>query len=153
MKRLLIIAVLFFLSVSMVSAQSRGQKNRIEQIANAVASAFVTRDLGRLDQMGLLQSGGSVRIVVSHSLGEEGKDIVVRHFTSFYRAERWLSNRHPQPGLPNRVVQTFTGCRKGVCTFEEDGGILHNHLYLQEISYGYRNGRLFIKELYFYDGD
>ena len=151
MKQILILVALFF-AAAHTGAQTPAQKKLIDAAANQVADAYAARDLGRLDRLGLLPPGG-VRILVGHSLGEEGRDLVVRNFTSFYRAERWLSNRHPQPGLPRRVVQAFKGCRKGTCTFGEDGGILHNHLYLQEISYVFRNGRLFIKEIYFYDGD
>jgi hypothetical protein len=145
--------ILLFVGASVIAAQeTRAQRQRLAQTAKAVAVAYKMRDLGRLDRLGLIR--GTVKIVIEHSIPqEESEQFVVRRFSSFYRAERWLANRHPQPGLPFRAVQSFAGCRKGRCAFDEDGGILHNQLYLKSILYGYQKGRPFIKELYFYDGD
>lgn len=152
MKRFLIFILLFFVGTSVLAAQSRTGRKRLARTAETIADAYSMRDLGRLDRLGLIR--GTVKIVIEHSLAQEDSgEFVVRRFSSFYRAERWLANRHPQPGLPFRAVREFQGCRRGTCTFWEDGGILHNQLYLEKILYGYRNGRLFIKELYFLDGD
>lgn len=153
MKRFLIFITLFFLGASVIAAQeTRAQRKRLAQTAKIVAVAYQTRDLGRLDRLGLLR--GTVKIVIEHSIPQEDSgQFVVRRFPSFYRVERWLANRHPQPGLPFRAVQSFAGCRRGSCAFDQDGGILHNQLYLKKIVYGFQKGRPFIKELYFYDGD
>jgi hypothetical protein len=44
-------------------------------------------------------------------------------------------------------------CAKGVCTYNFDGGILHNNLYLKKITYGMRGGCPYLKSIYLLDGD
>lgn len=152
MKRFVVFVTIILAVGSLAQAQQfASKKKEIERIAARVEQSFAASDLGRLDRAGLLQ--GSVKIVIGHSLLEGEEEIVERRFPSLYRAERWLWNRHPQAGLPARAVGEFRGCRKGACDYSYDNGILHNHLYLEKILYGYRNGRPFIREIHFLDGD
>lgn len=111
----------------------------------------MAKNLASLDGRVRLLRGG-LRVRIEHSISPV-RDFEYRRFRSFKAAESWLNKREREDGTPFRVAQDFVGCRRGRCRFYTDGGILHNHLYLQRISYGYRNGRLFITELYFYDGD
>jgi hypothetical protein len=55
--------------------------------------------------------------------------------------------------MPGRESRPLVRCAKGVCTYNFDGGILHNHLYLKKISYGTRSGCPYIKTIYLLDGD
>src|SRR4051812_8498151 len=100
MKRLFISVVLILATGAVLaSAQTRSKNQSIARLAVEIAGASEAGDLGRLDRLRLLQGEGGVRIVIVHSLSEDDK-LVVRRFSSFYRAERWMLNRHPQPGLP-----------------------------------------------------
>jgi hypothetical protein len=56
-------------------------------------------------------------------------------------------------GLPARESRSRLNCRKGFCNYNFQAGILHNHLYLQKIAYGYRNSRPYIKTIYLLDGN
>lgn len=76
----------------------------------------------------------------------------MRRFASLARAEAWLKSREHED-LPARSVKPFQKCAKGVCTFDFNGGILHNNLYLKKITYGVRNGCPYIKTIYLLDGD
>lgn len=102
-----------------------------------------------LDQSRLIR--GSVQIVVGYV--EETPDTVKR-FRSFKALEIWLDRRVTK-GLdnPGRYVREFKGCRRGVCSFEDDSGSLHNQLYLSDILYGFRKGRPYIKALRVWNGD
>ena len=128
------------------AAQTRAQKKQIVQVAQKIAEVD---DLGRLDRLGLIR--GSVKIVIRHSISED-PEFEIKRFRSFRAAERWLDSRTID-GFPMRMSMPFKGCARGVCTFESEGGILHNRLYLKRILYGYRKKRLFIKAVYFLDGD
>jgi hypothetical protein len=44
-------------------------------------------------------------------------------------------------------------CRRGLCTYDFDGGILHNSLYLPMVAFGLRGGLPYVKTLYLLDGD
>lgn len=127
-------------------AQSRSNNKQIERLAENVSQ---TPDLSALDRLRLIR--GSVKIVIEHSISEPTFE--VRHFRSFRAVERWLASREQPPGFPRRMALQFSGCRKGVCTFDSVGGILHNQLYIKKILYGYRQKRPFIKAVYFLDGD
>lgn len=151
MRRYLICAVLFFVSGTLVQAQPRSKSKTINRIAKKAADVYKAKNLGALDAERLVLS--KVKIVIEHSLLEE-LPFETKFFRSFKSVERWLKSREGgEEGSPFRQVQTFTGCRKGRCSFDQDGGILHNQLYLKRIYYGFRNGRAYIKELYFLDGD
>jgi hypothetical protein len=150
MKRLVAACSLIFLLTSLqVSAQTRSQKLSVEQLANSLAEAYAAKDLGRLDALRPYFRG--VRIDLSHSLLENSD--VIKRFRTLALAERWLRSLEVSDGVPARGVRPLLKCSKGVCEYNYDGGILHNHLYLQEFTYGFRNGRLYIKTISILDGD
>jgi len=154
MKRFLISGLLILICASTGAAQSRSQKKRIGQIAVQIAGAYEAKNLGRLDQARLIR--GPVRIVIGSFAFDETDETpdTVRRFRSFKSFDQWLKNRQAKAiDNPGRYVRKFAGCRKGRCEFNDDGGSLHNQLYLDEILYGYRNGRLFIKAIRLWNGD
>jgi hypothetical protein len=97
-----------------------------------------------------------VRIVIENS----GADIAVdpnseyerKVFKTFGEFGRWLKSQETEDGLPFRVTMPLVGCKRGLCTYNFDGGIDHNLLYLQKISYGYRNRRPYIKTIFLLAG-
>ena len=97
---------------------------------------------------------GSIRIVIEHSLADDNdpQRFVVRRFTSFARAEKWFKSKEIE-GLPGRNAMPLVKCAKGVCTYNFNGGILHNNLYLKKMTYGMRGGCPYLKSIYLLDGD
>lgn len=135
-----------------VCAVSPCKKQPIEDFAKAIAEAYEGKTLSTLDVQ--RPYVGKVRIVIEHSLADDdSKDrFVIKWFTSLAKAERWLKNREHEE-MPGRESRPLTRCRKGVCTYNFDGGILHNHLYLKKLTYGLRGGCPYIKTIYLLDGD
>jgi hypothetical protein len=123
-------------------ARSSSQAQTAEQLARAVADAF--SDLGSLDASRPYM--GTVRIRLEHSITGEFE---TRSFRTLAQAERWLSRGGRDPG---RSSGTLRGCRRGVCTFEQEG-MLHNTLYLQSVIYGMRSGRPYIRSIHIISGD
>jgi hypothetical protein len=140
--------ILFSLSLPVV-AVSRCKYPKVEDLARAVAEAYEAKTLRNLDEQKPYL--GKVRIVIEHSLGEDSAKIISL-FTSLARAESWLKSREHEE-MPGRESRPLDRCAKGLCTYNFDGGILHNHLYLQKISYGIRAGCPYIKTIYLLDGD
>jgi hypothetical protein len=154
MKKTLVIAVaviLFGLSLP-VHAQTPCKKQPVEDLVKAVAEGYETRTMRRLDAQ--KPYVGRVRIVIEHSLADDNaKDrFVIRSFSSLARAERWLKSREHEE-MPGRDTKPLGRCAKGVCTYNFDGGIVHNTLYLKKITYGTRGGCPYIKTIYLLDGD
>ena len=153
MKPFLLAVILLgsFFSTS-VQAEPPCKPEPIEQLAKAIAKAYEAKTLASLD------AGkpyvGAVRIVIEHSLADDdAKDrFVIRRFASFARFEAWLKSREVE-ALPARESRPLERCAKGVCTYNFDSGILHNHLYLKKITYGLRRRCPYIKTIYLLDGD
>lgn len=122
------------------------QAQTVEEFAKAVADAFAANTLESLDEGRPYM--GTVRIRVEHSI--TGK-VESRSFKTLAAAGRWLTSRERGDG-PARNSGTLQRCRRGVCTFEQEG-MLHNNLYLQRITYGMRRGRPHIKAIHLIDGD
>ncbi len=124
----------------------------INQLEKALAEAYTAKDLGRLDAQ--RPYFGKVRIVVEHSLVEDGaKDqFEIKAFRTLAQGEKWLRSRETD-GFPARHLRPLLRCLKGQCTYDFNGGINHNTLYLQKIAYGLRNGRPYIKTIFLLDGD
>ncbi len=142
--------VLFSLSLP-VHAESPCKKQAIEDLVRAVAEAYEGKALGGLDAQ--KPYVGKLRIVIEHSLAEDNaKDrFTIKWFTSLARAETWLKSREHEE-MPSRNTKPFVRCAKGVCTYNFDGGIVHNTLYLKKITYGSRSGCPYIKTIYLLDG-
>lgn len=156
MKELLLSLLLMTALVSPTAFAAPAPDHSIEDVAGQLADAFSARDLGRLDAERVMP--GRVTIRIENSLGE-GTDpgrFVTRSFRSFKAAENWLRKREHGPNPddgPARSVKPLKRCRKGLCTYDFDGGILHNNLYLQKVSYGISRGKAYIKTIYLLDGD
>jgi hypothetical protein len=126
----------------------------VEQLMKAIDEAYMARALGRLDARRPIL--GRVRIAISHSLAEEGSkdEYEIRTFRTLAQAERWLRSREiGDERLPRRETRPLYDCKKGTCEYDFNGGILHNHLYLQSVDYVMRGGRAYIKTINLLDGD
>lgn len=124
----------------------------IEQLQEELAAAYTSKKLNELDAK--YPVVGRLKVVIEHSIWEgEGRNgVVTRRFKTYAQVEKWLKSREHDE-LPARQTMPLVNCEKGACTYNFDGGILHNHLYLQEIRYGFRKGRPYIKAIYLLDGD
>jgi hypothetical protein len=141
------VALLLFVAALSAPAQTAAKKETIEELVKALSEAFTSKSLGSL-AAGRTQLRG-VRIVVEHSISGSFDG---RNFKSLEAGERWLKSREREDG-PARQAMPLKRCRRGVCTYDFDGGILHNNLYLQKVAYGYRGGLPYIKTIYLLDGD
>lgn len=153
MRKLATVLGLIFIIISLPAhAQPPTGKKTINQLEKVLAEAYTAKDLGRLDAE--RPYSGKVRIVIEHSLVEDGsKDqFEIKAFRTLAQGEQWLRSRETD-GFPARYLRPLLRCRKGLCTYDLNGGINHKHLYLQKIAYGYRNGRPYIKTIFLLDGD
>ncbi len=145
----LAVAAALSLLVMPIEAQcikKRVKPPTIEQLAASVADAYSS---SKLDQLKIPLTK-KVQIRIKHSLGE-GQEII-REFKTWQDSETWLSSMS-RDSLPARESRSLLSCKKGFCNYNFQAGILHNHLYLKKIAYGYQNGRPYIKTLYLLDGD
>jgi hypothetical protein len=150
------VAVALILCIIPLSAQaqSRSKREAIGKLEDELSTAFFLGDFRKLDAKRPYM--GKVRVVVEHS----GADLVEdpngeferKAFKTLGQFGRWLKSRENEDGLPRRVTMPLEGCRSGLCTYDFNGGILHNHLYLQKISYGYLHGRPYIKTIFLING-
>lgn len=140
-------------SWSVEQSPAAASNSTIEQMVKALAEAYEAKALGRLDAERPIF--GRVKIIIENSLADDNaKDrFVIKEFRTLEEVEKWLRSREIGEGLPSRQLKPLLQCRNGLCTYNFDGGILHNQLYLEKISYGYRRGRPYIKTIYLLDGD
>jgi hypothetical protein len=138
-------------SVAIGNEQSRAhlspQNQTIQELAKAVADAWAQGTLGSLDAA--RPYVGSVKVIVEATVGEPAL-IERKTFTKLAQIDRWFKRRERADG-PGRNTGQLRQCRKGVCTFEQEG-MLHNNLYLKKITYGIRKGQPYIKAIYIDDG-
>jgi hypothetical protein len=123
------------------------QTQTIQELANAVATAWGEGNLGSLDASRPYVR--SVRVVVEATVGEPPM-IERKTFKTLAQVDRWFKRNERADG-PGRNIGTLEQCRKGVCTFAQEG-MLHNNLYLKKITYGMRRGKPYIKAIYIDDG-
>lgn len=148
--RKLFAALLLLTIATAAYAQTPSRPETVEQLAKEVSEAYAAKNLGALDaERPYLKS---VRMVIEYSLGEPAPPNAVRVVRSLGKGEQWLRSRETADG-PARDVKPLKRCRRGTCTFDFDSGILHNTLYLQKLTYGYRRGAPYIKAIYFLSGD
>jgi hypothetical protein len=149
MRRLATAVVLLLLLIAPLSAraQTGAKKESVEEMVKALAEAFTSKSLGGL-AAGRPQQG-RVRIVVEHSISGAFEG---RNFKTLEAGERWLKSREREDG-PARTLLPLKRCRRGLCTYDSEVGILHNNLYIQKVAYGYRRGLPYVKTIYLLDGD
>jgi hypothetical protein len=140
------IALLLLIIPSAAQAQSRFKKGTIGALEDAFSTAFALNRLGGLDAK--LPDHGKVRVVVEYSV----LDPEIKVFKTFSALGQWLKSRETEDGFPRTVTMPLVGCKRGLCTYDFNGGILHNHLYLKKLSYGYRNGRPYLKTIFLLNG-
>ncbi|HJQ23061.1 MAG TPA: hypothetical protein VKA60_04035 [Blastocatellia bacterium] len=128
---------------------SRQKRQTIEQLAKTLADAYAAKAMGKLDARRPYLRG--VRIVIEDSLDEDHRQ--ARRVKTLMEAERWLRGLEREDGTPFREARLLVRCGQGRCTYNLDGGIDHNHLYLERITYGYRNRAPYIKAIFLLDGD
>ncbi len=145
------LALILFVISSSAEAQSSAQKKALVRLDEELSVAYMSKDLGRLDAS--RQHNGRVRVVIEHSLGTGAGQFESRVFGTFGAVERWLKSREREDGTPIRETRDLIRCSRGICTYDFDGGILHNHLYIRKLAYGLRNGRPYIKTMFLLDGD
>lgn len=152
MKNLAVIVALILIIIALpVHASSPAKKESIEQVVKELSDAYMEKTLGKLDAERPYL--GRVKIVIEHSLVEGKGQFEIKNFNTLAKGERWLKSREREDGTPFREVRPLEGCNRGLCTYDFNGGILHNHLYIKKIAYGYRNGSPYIKTIYLLDGD
>lgn len=147
------------LSVTPLSAQTQSPTKRltIEKLVDEFEVAYVADNLETLDA----KRPNPVKIRVEIEYQTIDREIKV--FKTFGELGRWLRSRETDTEgmpveagttskLPMRVTMLPVGCRRGLCTYDFNGGILHNHLYIQKISYGYRKGRPYLKTIFLLSG-
>ncbi len=148
MKPTLIFTLLIISIASVAQAQRHSKLSGAAKICDQIATEFSLGSLRSYDSKHLIN--GRFKLLIEHSIYDTasgGKEFESRYFRSFSAFERWMKKEERQPGFPVRIGWPLTGCRNGRCTFFEDGGISHNHVYLKRIYYGYKNKRLYIKTI------
>lgn len=148
--RKLVAALALLIISSTAHAQAPAKPETVERLAKEVSEAYAAKNLGALDARRPYLK--TVRIVIEHSLGEPTPPNEVRAVRSLGKGEQWLRSRETADG-PARDVKPLRRCGRGTCTFDFDSGIVHNTLYLQKITYGYRRGTPYIKAIHFLSGD
>lgn len=136
--------------VGLTASAKPCKKQSTEDLVKTFAEAFAEKRMANVDQAFIRR----IRFVIEHSLADDDnpKRFEVRTFTSLARAEKWLKSREIE-GMPGRHAMPLVKCARGVCTYNFDGGILHNNLYLKKITYGLRGRCPYIKTVYILDGD
>ena len=138
---------------SSVSGQTPSPQ-KPNELAQTVSDAYKEKKLADLDKKHL--AAGTITVVIEHSLmeGKNGKGLMkVRQFKSLAAIDKWLNSQQREDGSPFRETKPLLKCAKGRCAYDFDGGILHNQLYLHDLYYSSRNGRLYITKLHLLDGD
>ena len=148
----LLVLLIFATSFTTISHAKPCKKQSIEDLVNALAESFEQKTMGKLDADRPYL--GTIRFVIEHSLADDNdpQRFKVRRFASLTRAEKWFKSQEIE-GMPGRNTRPLVKCAKGVCSYNSEGGILHNNLYLTKITYGMRGGCPYIKTIYLLDGD
>ena len=125
----------------------------IEGLVASIAEAFKAKSWDKLDAQRPYR--GRVRIVIENSLAEDNaKDrFEARTFKTFAAAERWLTSQEIADYGPSRETKPLKRCSKGVCTYDFEGGISHNQLYIKRITYSIHAGLPFVDTIHLLDGD
>ena len=146
------ITIALILSIFSLSAQAQHSSRiaTIKKLQDAFSIAYTSDTLGTLDTK--RQYRGKVRIVIEYPEADPKAIYLSKVFKTFGGVGRWLKSREREDGTPFRVTRPLIGCKRGHCTYDFDWGIDHNHLYIDKISYGYKNGRPYIKTVFLLAG-
>lgn len=153
--RSLTLVGLILICVACSSALGQPQSTmKPDELAQIVSEAYKAKTLAGLDAKHLAAS--TVTVVIEHSLmeGKNGKGLMkVRQFKSLAAIDKWLISQDRGDGAPFRETMPLLKCGQGRCAYDFNGGILHNQLYLHDLYYTSRNGRLYITKIHLLDGD
>jgi hypothetical protein len=129
------------------SNSANDRKNEdIDKMARELADAFAAGKLERMDAEKPYR--GPVTVILNDSLDETSHR---RSFSSLKLANDWLKRDRPEI---NFNTAELDHCRAGFCKFKyAEGGLLHNNLYLQELTYTTAKSRHYIKTISILDGD
>ena len=150
-----VVALILSIIPLSIHAQSSSKRLTIGKLVDEFETAFVADSLEKLDAK--RPNRGKMRVIITYDTIEPETKV----FRTFGELGRWLRSRETDSAptadgrtvkLPFRVTNPPTVCRRGLCLYDYEGGILHNHLYLKKILYGYRNGRPYIKTIFLYNG-
>jgi hypothetical protein len=130
-----------------ISTEALAQKTSAEQFANAFSKAYSAKRLSKMDARKPYR--GSITVRIQDSMDDK---ILIRRFKSLSKFEAWLKRRETN-GVPRRQTLPLNRCRRGICTYGDDSGILHNQLYLKRLDYGQSHGKYYIKSVRLLDGD
>ena len=146
------ITIALFLSIFSLSAQAQSSSGiaTIGKLQDAFSIAYTSDNLGTLDTN--RQYRGKVRIVIEYPEADLKPIYLSKAFKTFKGVGRWLKSMEREDGTPFRVTRPLIGCKRGHCTYDFDGGIDHNHLYIDKISYAFRNGSPYIKTVFLLAG-
>lgn len=128
-------------------AQSRSRIRTIGQLANAFSDAFGIDRLREMDAR--YPDHGRFRVIIEYSSVEGSEK---RVFKTFGALGRWLKSRESEDRFPWRMDTTPRGCKRGVCNYDIQENLSHNRLYLTKLSYGYRDGRPYLKTIFLLAG-
>lgn len=142
MKQMINISLLAIALCVTASAQAASPRSLAKKVEAAYLNGLAVLDGKRL-------INGRLKVVVEDSLSE---DTETHYFRSFRDFERWLKKNEREDQTPFRATGDMSSCSRVRCIVEYRSGILHNHLYLKRIGFGYRNGRRYIKEVRLLDG-
>jgi len=141
-----IIVLLLFISM-LAMAQPAAPKQPIDQLVYELSEAYSAKKLADLDSDKPFL--GNITVVIEHSLR---KKVERKTFKTLAKVDEWLKSREKED-LPSRETSTIKQCKKGVCTFDWDSGILHNQLYLNKVTFTSGNGRFYLTAIHLLDGD
>ncbi len=144
MKKIILFTVFVFTCSTALQAQSQDKAAR--KLAGKVATAF-SNGVGSLDRSHLLK--GRLELSIQHWITDgDMPEFESRSFKSFQAFELWLKKEENEPGFPIRTSGERVSCRGGLCRLDlKDGQMMHNHVYLTRVGYGYSKGRLYVKKL------
>jgi len=153
MKKIIVSFMFVLVAFAMAAHAQNSCKNQtIQQLANDFAKAFESKTLAQIDAAKPFVTQITIRI--ENSLSQDGEPgrfeyKKVKNFTAF---EKWLKSKEIEQ-LPNRSIEPLISCKKGICTYDIKG-LLHNTLFLQKISFGYKKDKCpYIKSVFLIDGN
>lgn len=151
MNKLTLVTLLLILPAT---AFAQTPPNKPAELAQVVSEAYKAKTLADLDKKHL--AAGTIIVVIEHSLmeGKNGNGLIVtKRFKNLASVDKWLNSKQREDGSPFRQTMPLLKCKGGRCAYNFDGGILHNQLYLHDLYYIARNGKLIITKLHLLDGD